>query len=191
MTTVSKNGARRFKLAFWQKLLLILGSTLLCGLAAFVLCQFILTPTYTDAVKVTFDLGDRATAISLADEKYVTEHFDLFATLNERLANDVPSRRRGDKSAYYFEIADALKERGLAVTPRDLAHMVNVVPDTADAEGLTMQIKVSGTTAHRDPDELQIIAEVAYEQFGAMIFGTLPLQQEPGYAVLRGRPPEE
>ena len=75
---ICKNGKKRIILKWWQKILLILGCTALCVLAAWILCENILAPSYVDTVKATIEIDRDAMenmmeTISIGDKKELVQ----------------------------------------------------------------------------------------------------------------------
>ena len=162
-----KNGflSKRVRFTWWQKLLLIVGCTLIAVAGAWVFCEKIVSPRYISSVRTRLRIEDTETLLASASSDMTSVTYNIPGGLAEELGK-VGSK--GNKGLLYRNISGELEnETGLKLNPRDLYDMIKVSTDPSDAGGQTVLIAVT----QADHDLRQQIADAAVRQFGALLFG--------------------
>ena len=81
-----KSDKKRIILKWWQKILLILGCTAFCVLAAWLLCEKILDPSYIDTVKATLEIDrDAMESMKSQNSEFLEDVLDIRAKLTTQL----------------------------------------------------------------------------------------------------------
>ncbi len=92
---------KRLNLRWWHKLLLIAATTGLVVLAAWLYCEKIATPTYTDTVRATLSI-ESGTMDEMKGKRseYVEEELNVCSGLSAELnSNNTLRNRRGNNGA--------------------------------------------------------------------------------------------
>ena len=156
--------SNRIVLKGWQKLLIILGCTVIAALGAWVYCEKIATPVYVTTVRTQLHIEDIETLMTSSDPTLTTEVLDIPGGLRNEIG-EVGSKGKGD---YYRYISDEINEAtGERLKPKELKAMINISTDPADGTNQTVLIAVKNS----DPEKLRMITDAAVRQFGVIIFG--------------------
>ena len=162
--------SKRITLKLWQKLLLIAGCTALCALLAWVYCEKIAAPVYSNMVRTQLRITDTESLAASGDPSLTVTSLDISAGLRDELAS-VGSKNKG---LFYRNITDEIQQStGELIKPKDLKNMISVSADEADETRRTVLITVKNS----DPDKAALISASAANQFGVLVFGS-PAQPE-------------
>ena len=157
--------SRRVTLKGWQKLLIVLGCTLLAAAASWLYCEKIASPVYTTSVRAQLRILDTESLASSGDASLTKVTLDIPAGLRDELA----AVGSGSKGLFYRNISDDIKaSTGELMKPKELKNMISVAADTADADHRTVFITVKNS----DPAVAETIAGAAGRQFSTLVFGT-------------------
>ena len=157
--------SRRVTLKGWQKLLIVLGCTLLAAAASWLYCEKIASPVYTTSVRAQLRILDTESLASSGDASLTKVTLDIPAGLRDELA----AVGSGSKGLFYRNISDDIKaSTGELMKPKELKNMISVAADAADADHRTVFITVKNS----DPTVAETIAGAAGRQFSTLVFGT-------------------
>ena len=161
--------SRRVTLKGWQKLLLVLGCTLLAAAASWLYCEKIASPVYTTSVRAQLHILDTESLASSGDASLTKITLDIPSGLREELS----AVGSGSKGIFYRNISDDIKaSTGELMKPKELKNMISVSADAADADHRTILITVKNS----DPAAAERIADAAGRQFSTLVFGTADAQ---------------
>ena len=161
--------SRRVTLKGWQKLLLVLGCTLLAAAASWLYCEKIASPVYTTSVRAQLHILDTESLASSGDTSLTKITLDIPSGLREELS----AVGSGSKGIFYRNISDDIKaSTGELMKPKELKNMISVSADAADADHRTILITVKNS----DPAVAETIASAAGRQFSTLVFGTADAQ---------------
>ncbi len=161
--------SRRVTLKGWQKLLLVLGCTLLAAAASWLYCEKIASPVYTTSVRAQLHILDTESLASSGDTSLTKITLDIPSGLREELS----AVGSGSKGIFYRNISDDIKaSTGELMKPKELKNMISVSADAADADHRTILITVKNS----DPAAAERIADAAGRQFSTLVFGTADAQ---------------
>ena len=161
--------SRRVTLKGWQKLLLVLGCTLLAAAASWLYCEKIASPVYTTSVRAQLHILDTESLASSGDASLTKITLDIPSGLREELS----AVGSGSKGIFYRNISDDIKaSTGELMKPKELKNMISVSADAADADHRTILITVKNS----DPAVAETIASAAGRQFSTLVFGTADAQ---------------
>ncbi len=156
--------SQRVTLKFWQKLLLILGCTVLAAGAAYVYCEHIASPVYSSSVRTQLHVLDTETLTASGDSSMTVVTLDILGGLRDEFTN-VGSKNKG---LFYRNISDEINaSAGVLLKPKDIKNMINAVTDPADESGQTVLL----TVKNDDPETVRRLADAAVNQLGTLIFG--------------------
>ena len=163
---VRKNGKKRIILKWWHKILLILGCTALCVLAAWLLCEKIMAPSYVDTVKATLEIDkDAMESMKSQNSEYMEDVLDIRANLKTQLEDGGTGEEK--KGLYYRSLYEELNKdpnvQDTVANHRDIEKMITI--GTASGEdgkiaSVRIQLDNTGDEALTD-DDFRILLEEA------------------------------
>ena len=154
----------RIRLKGWQKLVAVIGCTVLFGLGAWIYCEHIAKPVYSSTLKTQLRILDTESLASSGDSSLTVVTLDIPGGLRDELAA-VGSKNKG---LFYRNITDEIQQStGELIKPKDLKNMISVAADETDGSRRTILITVKNS----DAEKAQVISAAAANQFGALVFG--------------------
>ena len=158
--TTKTGKKRRFLLKWWQKLLLIVGTTGLAVLGAWLYCEKIATPRYVDTVRTTLTITDTETLKTSENSDFTVlemkvlnpfrEHVDTTTVTSSestqtrrtgrRKTQDTPAE--SNKGKLYTTIVSRLTEQDL-VAEDDTNRIISMYKEVSESDENDLQAKIT------------------------------------------------
>ncbi len=208
---------KRIHLKWWQKLLLIAACTGLVVFGAWLYCEKIAAPVYTDTVRATLEIdGEKMKEMRSVRSDYIEEHLDIIGNLTKAELNK--DSLRGNQARpykedasrfsglYYYNIRDEVQTEDNPINQYILSQMFvdvkkaddggeNATDETVliDIQNMVTQtVRNEVVIIRQEPEVLRRIIRSAANQFGAMIFGDSASEDKISYTFFyRGEQTED
>ena len=188
---------KRIHLKWWQKLLLIAACTGLVVFGAWLYCEKIAAPTYTDTVRATLTI-DSGTLDEIKSQRseFVDEQLNIRSGLSAELNNKNTLRnRRGNNGAYYWNILTAMytedEIRAQRISPEAFGQIIHsVTSDSLDSDSETILIQLNNSQVspefRQSPEAMRALVLASGSEFAKLIFGQEPDADQATITYLSG-----